>query len=151
MPLNTLFVYGSLMRGGRNGAVLKGARFVGEARTCGRHLLHLGWAWPLLIEQAPKALAAPVCGELYEVPPRLWPRLDALEDEGVLYRRKVIDVCLADGTRRRAWCYFAHAPWLIARALAAPKPFFDEKRGCQRFSPAKSGRLAGAEKVIRQK
>ena len=100
MSLNRLFVYGSLMRGGRHAGLLRPARFRGEARTCEAYLLHLGWTWPLLIEQAPPYVSAPVCGEVYAVPSGLWPKLDALEDEGTLYRRQVIEVCLERGTTR---------------------------------------------------
>lgn len=131
MPLNRLFVYGSLMRSGRHAGLLRSARFLGEARTCEAYLLHLGWTWPLLIEQAPPEVSAPVCGEVYAVPVGLWPKLDALEDEGTLYRRRVIEVCLKNGERLEAWCYFAHADWLIRRALTAPRFVHDLERGCQ--------------------
>lgn len=127
-----VFVYGSLKRGGRFHHVLSRARFLGEAMTCKPCLLHLGWDWPLLIEQAPAAFSAPVCGELYAVDRLTLRRLDEVEDNGRLYQRKRACVRLG-GQDFHAWIYFAKSPQLIKMALKRPKTDFSPEKPCQMF------------------
>jgi gamma-glutamylcyclotransferase (GGCT)/AIG2-like uncharacterized protein YtfP len=79
-----LFVYGTLMRGGRYHRVLQGQCFVGPARTLPRYaLLDLG-AYPGLVSlpEGGRAFA----GEVYEVAAGLLPRLDAVEGAPNLFR-----------------------------------------------------------------
>jgi gamma-glutamylcyclotransferase (GGCT)/AIG2-like uncharacterized protein YtfP len=84
-----LFVYGSLRSGEENHALLRGARFLGSARTLPRYeLLDLGGVAGLLARGA-----ASVVGELYEVADALLPELDAFE--GAEYARR--PVALEDG------------------------------------------------------
>jgi len=132
-----VFVYGSLKRGGRFHSVLRRARLLGEGVTCAPYLLHLGWDWPLLIEQAPPQVSAPVCGELYEVDRLTLRRLDEIEDNGRLYARKRACVQLEDATLM-AWIYFARAPKLIRMALRRPRSRYDAAKRCQVFE-AKHG------------
>lgn len=131
-----MFVYGSLKRGGRFHRVLSRARFLGEAVTCGPYLLHLGWDWPLLIERAPTAFSAPVCGELYAVDRLVLRRLDEIEDNGRLYQRKRACVRL-DDQAFQAWIYFAKSPKLIKMALKCPKTAFSPGKRCQIFEAKK--------------
>jgi gamma-glutamylcyclotransferase (GGCT)/AIG2-like uncharacterized protein YtfP len=93
----TIFVYGTLKRGCRNHPVLKGAEFLGEARTePGYCLVHCG-SYPGLV----KGLADPaglmdfaasegVFGELYRVDAALLAELDRFEDVPHEYERAVI-------------------------------------------------------------
>jgi gamma-glutamylcyclotransferase (GGCT)/AIG2-like uncharacterized protein YtfP len=84
--MTTLFVYGTLKRGGSNHAFLAGQRFLGAARTApGFTLFSLG-SYPGLVA-APDDSAG-VTGELWSVDDACLARLDVLEGlaEG-LYRR----------------------------------------------------------------
>jgi gamma-glutamylaminecyclotransferase len=72
-----LFVYGTLMRGGRYHRILDGQRFLGPARTLPRYaLLDLG-AYPGLVHRPEDGRV--VGGEVYEVAVALLPRLDEIE------------------------------------------------------------------------
>ena len=87
--MTTLFVYGTLKRGGSNHAFLAGQRFLGTARTVpGFTLFSLG-AYPGLV--ASHGDRAGVTGELWSVDDTCLVRLDELEGtaEG-LYRRASI-------------------------------------------------------------
>ncbi|SIO12042.1 Uncharacterized conserved protein YtfP, gamma-glutamylcyclotransferase (GGCT)/AIG2-like family [Sulfurivirga caldicuralii] len=130
--MGRVFVYGSLMRGGEGHYLLARARYLGEARTCEPYFLHTGWRWPLLIDEAPDALKASICGELYGVSQTLLRQLDAFEDEGTLYARRQIRVCTKMG-EQAAWCWFARDKRLIAAALRTPRPAWAADRRCQKF------------------
>lgn len=83
-----VFVYGSLMRGFGNHRTLRGAAFVGGAVTAPRYtLVDLG-AFPALLEGGDTA----VVGELYDVPPAVLPRVDALEGHPTFYERKRVEL-----------------------------------------------------------
>ena len=87
-----VFVYGSLLSKEGNHAVLRGARFLGEARTPSRFALHDLGAYPAMVEGGSHA----VVGEVYEVDASLLARLDAFEGHPLFYRRTTI--ALEDGT-----------------------------------------------------
>ncbi|MBL8378468.1 MAG: gamma-glutamylcyclotransferase [Burkholderiales bacterium] len=76
-PGSTLFVYGTLRRGGSNdiAGIAPGAGFVSAARLRGR-LIDLGRYPTLVIDPR----AGWVTGELYSVPRAAWAALDALEE-----------------------------------------------------------------------
>jgi gamma-glutamylcyclotransferase (GGCT)/AIG2-like uncharacterized protein YtfP len=79
-----LFVYGTLMRGGRYHRVLDGQRLLGPVRTLPRYaLLDLG-AYPGLVHRPEDGRA--VAGEVYEVAAGLLPRLDETEGAPELFR-----------------------------------------------------------------
>jgi gamma-glutamylcyclotransferase (GGCT)/AIG2-like uncharacterized protein YtfP len=84
--MTTLFVYGTLKRGGSNHAHLAGQHFLGEARTVpGFTLFSLG-AYPGMVA-APTDCAG-VTGELWSVDAACLARLDELEGTAAgLYRR----------------------------------------------------------------
>ena len=87
--MTTLFVYGTLKRGGSNHAFLAGQRYLGIARTQpGFTLFSLG-AYPGLVP-SPEDRAG-VTGELWSIDDACLVRLDELEGtaEG-LYRRAAI-------------------------------------------------------------
>ncbi|MFO0759820.1 MAG: gamma-glutamylcyclotransferase [Byssovorax sp.] len=87
-----LFVYGTLLAGESNHALLSEARFAGSARTLPLYrLLDLG-GHPALVEGG----SAAVVGEIYDVPAASLPALDALEGHPGWYRRTRIT--LADGS-----------------------------------------------------
>ncbi len=95
-----LFVYGSLLRGEPNHALLAGACLLGAGETPPHYtLLDLG-DYPAL---APGGETA-VVGEVYEVPPELLPELDRLEEHPHVYVRQ--DLTLADG--RLVQTYLLH-------------------------------------------
>ncbi len=60
-------------------------------------------------------------------------KLDAIEDNGALYQRKLINVRLEAGACMEAWCYFAKASKLLKLALKRPKTRFLTQKGCQSF------------------
>lgn len=90
MQTDLLFVYGTLKRGGRNHRLLAAAEYFGPAQTEPRFRLIDCGAYPALVEHGQAPLA--ITGELYRIPASLWPALDELEDEGVLYRRITVPV-----------------------------------------------------------
>ena len=97
-----VFVYGTLMRGGRRHAALGGERFLGPARLDGHTLYGVGDppAYPAALPAAHPDAA--VHGELWTATPQTLRTLDRVEGvEAGLFRR--VAVTLADGAR--AWCY----------------------------------------------
>lgn len=85
-----LFVYGSLLRGEENHAVIRGARFVAGARTAARYtLVDLG-PYPALVRGGATAIA----GELYVVGAELLAALDAFEGHPDHYVRSAIELAI---------------------------------------------------------
>lgn len=95
-----VFVYGSLMRGGRHHAQLEGAVLEGEAATRPGHRLVLQGEYPAL---APGA--GVVFGEVYRVTPTLLERIDEFEGCPELYQR--VELTLSDGTPAFAYAIAA--------------------------------------------
>jgi gamma-glutamylcyclotransferase (GGCT)/AIG2-like uncharacterized protein YtfP len=94
-----IFVYGTLLRGEANHALLAAACFEKAARTsAGYALADLG-AYPGLI----RADAGHVAGEVYAVDAATLAALDRLEDVPRRYVREVIS--LADGDAAEAYRY----------------------------------------------
>lgn len=87
--MTTLFVYGTLKRGGSNHAFLAGQRFLGTAQTLPGFTLYSLGPYPGLVA-APDDSAG-VTGELWSVDSACLARLDVLEGlaEGI-YRRAPI-------------------------------------------------------------
>jgi gamma-glutamylaminecyclotransferase len=85
-----LFVYGTLMRERENHAELRGARFVGVARTAPAYAVAHVAGYPALVPGKSE-----VDGELFDVDPPLLERVDAFE--GSAYRRGIV---VLDGGRR---------------------------------------------------
>jgi gamma-glutamylaminecyclotransferase len=94
-----LFVYGSLKRGQANHGALKGARFLGVARTAEAFGLREIDGYPALV---PGGQA--IVGELYELSIQQSSELD--EFEGEQYERR--EIALANGGA--AIAYLARAP-----------------------------------------
>ncbi|MEK7470263.1 MAG: gamma-glutamylcyclotransferase family protein [Planctomycetota bacterium] len=89
MPL--VFVYGTLLRGERNHALLAGATFAGEGRTIPAfELADLG-PYPTLVAGGRVAVE----GEVWEIDGATLARLDELEEVPTLFQRKRIP--LEDG------------------------------------------------------
>jgi gamma-glutamylaminecyclotransferase len=87
-----VFVYGTLLAGEGNHALLQTARFIGAARTPpGFGLYDLG-AFPGLVRGGQAA----VVGEVYEVDAPTLAALDDLEDHPTFYQRTII--VLEDGS-----------------------------------------------------
>lgn len=108
-----VFVYGTLMRGGANHAVLVrlGARYVVSARTArGRTLVDLG-PYPALLphDEARDALAPNVHGEIYELDESALPALDEFEGCPTLYTRARIPLTTGAETVE-AWVYVFARP-----------------------------------------
>ncbi len=90
--MNTVFVYGTLKRGGSNHLFLRGQKFLGDARTAPGFTLYSLGDYPGMV-RAPGDTTG-VTGELWSVDDACLAELDRLEGlyEG-LYER--IDVLLA--------------------------------------------------------
>jgi gamma-glutamylcyclotransferase (GGCT)/AIG2-like uncharacterized protein YtfP len=85
----TLFVYGTLKRGGRGHALLAGQQFLGPAQTAPRYrLLTRNW-YPCLVED-PGGYA--VEGELWRVEEAALPALDQFEGEADLFQRRPVEM-----------------------------------------------------------
>ncbi|MBC7366961.1 MAG: gamma-glutamylcyclotransferase [Undibacterium sp.] len=87
--MTTLFVYGTLKRGGSNQAFLAGQRFLGEARTSpGFTLFSLG-AYPGLVPSPDDRVG--VTGELWSIDEACLAHLDELEGtaEGLYHRASI--------------------------------------------------------------
>lgn len=108
-----VFVYGTLMRGGANHAVLLrlGARYVAAARTArGRTLVDLG-PYPALLplDESRDAVAPNVHGEVFALEDSVLAELDAFEGVPTLYLREAIDL-VTDAGMTNAFTYvFAKA------------------------------------------
>jgi gamma-glutamylcyclotransferase (GGCT)/AIG2-like uncharacterized protein YtfP len=97
----TLYVYGTLMRGGVRHGVLSGQRFLGETRTLPRYALFDLGAYPGLVHRETDGRS--VHGELYEVAAALRRRLDDIEGAPSLYR---LGPVLIGGFAGEAFTYF---------------------------------------------
>jgi gamma-glutamylcyclotransferase (GGCT)/AIG2-like uncharacterized protein YtfP len=86
----TLFVYGTLMRGGVRHPLLAGQRFLREACTLPLYALFDLGAYPGMVLHEADGRA--VAGELYTVGASLLPRLDREEGAPSLYRLEPIEV-----------------------------------------------------------
>jgi gamma-glutamylaminecyclotransferase len=85
-----LFVYGTLMRGGRNHGALAAQRFLREAQTRPKYrLLDLG-AYPGLVPAETDGRA--IRGELYEVERRQIAELDRIEGAPAMYRLERVEI-----------------------------------------------------------
>ncbi len=92
----TLFVYGTLMRGGVRQRLLAGQRFLGEARTPPLYALFDLGEYPGMVRRDADGRA--VAGELYEVAAGLIPRLDSEEGAPTLFRLEPVSVDGRDAT-----------------------------------------------------
>ena len=96
-----VFVYGTLLTGGRNHHYLQDARRLGPHRTDPRYtLVHLG-AFPGVIPGG----ATAVSGEVYAVDTPILARLDQLEDYPRVYTRRRIPTPWGP-----AWIYLYRHP-----------------------------------------
>jgi gamma-glutamylcyclotransferase (GGCT)/AIG2-like uncharacterized protein YtfP len=89
-----LFVYGSLRKGLQNHPLLEQATYIGEYTTQTSYIM-IGTkskSFPYLIKghTLPTLAPTPITGELYDIPPTLIERLDALEDNPYTYTRQLI-------------------------------------------------------------
>ena len=97
--MHRLFVYGSLMQGEPNHAMLGGGRFIASVMTAACYMLVDLGEYPALLD----AGATAVHGELYDVDMPTRQMLDAFEEHPMLYRRSAVR--LADGSRAEAYFY----------------------------------------------
>jgi gamma-glutamylcyclotransferase (GGCT)/AIG2-like uncharacterized protein YtfP len=96
----TLFVYGTLMRGGVLHRVLVGQRFLGDVQTRPHYALFNLGAYPGLVYRAG---GWAIHGELYEIAPDLIEQLDHIEGAPSLFR---LEPVLIDGQSGEVFAYF---------------------------------------------
>jgi gamma-glutamylcyclotransferase (GGCT)/AIG2-like uncharacterized protein YtfP len=98
-PLHTVFVYGTLKRGGGLHHYLARAKYLGEGSLRNHEMFDLGW-FPGV-----KPGDGQVHGELYDVDAVTLANLDAVESEGSLYLRRSLWVDVAPDLATRAYAY----------------------------------------------
>lgn len=111
--METVFVYGTLRRGGSNHHRLDGAEFVAMATVRGR-LYRIDWYPGLIADEN----AGEVIGEIHQMPASM---LAALDDyEGPEYRRVEMNVRQAhdDAPPCRAWAWLWNGPVDESRRIA---------------------------------
>jgi gamma-glutamylcyclotransferase (GGCT)/AIG2-like uncharacterized protein YtfP len=96
----TLFVYGTLMRDGRNHSLLTGACFLGLAQTRPRYVLFDLGDHPGMVHDRDGRC---VEGELYMVAASRLPALDALEEAPDVFRLEPVEI---EGRTAAAYAYF---------------------------------------------
>lgn len=92
----SVFVYGTLKRGGVLHHHMKGGRFLGNDVVENCTLYMLEW-YPAVVHGTSQ-----VHGEVYEVDDLLLSLLDEVEGEGSLYKRKIVTT----RNNRDVWLYF---------------------------------------------
>jgi gamma-glutamylcyclotransferase (GGCT)/AIG2-like uncharacterized protein YtfP len=97
----TLFVYGTLMRGGSRQVVLAGQRFLGEVWTRPCYALYDLGDYPGLVRRERDGRS--IGGELYEVAGGLVARLDRIEGAPRLFR---LEPVLIEGHAGPVLAYF---------------------------------------------
>jgi gamma-glutamylcyclotransferase (GGCT)/AIG2-like uncharacterized protein YtfP len=112
----TLFVYGTLMRGGVRHRLLADQRFLGEARTLPCYALYDFDAHPGMVRGDGGGRA--VAGELYEVVVSRIPELDAAEDAPELFRLESIEV---EGQEEMVYAY------LYQRSVVGVKAYYGDR------------------------
>jgi gamma-glutamylaminecyclotransferase len=100
----TLFVYGTLMRGGVFHHVLAGQRFLGAAQTRPHYALFALGAYPGLVHCAD---GRAIHGELYEVAADLIEQLDDIEGAPSLFR---LEPVLLEDHPGNVFAYFYQQP-----------------------------------------
>jgi gamma-glutamylaminecyclotransferase len=105
--MTMIFVYGTLKRGKVRHPHMKGATFLGVARTAARYALYQshGVNYPCLVEEEVEGFA--VEGELWEVPDDCLARLDGVEGVPDWFQRRIIS--LEDGQEAQAY-FVANKP-----------------------------------------
>jgi gamma-glutamylcyclotransferase (GGCT)/AIG2-like uncharacterized protein YtfP len=99
MQPSTLFVYGILKRNFQLDLEQRGAKFLGEAQLPGAILYRIGHGGVgLRLVEDPLKVAY---GEVFEIPDgwiehnkTMWNWLDSIENNGLAYTRKVVQVCV---------------------------------------------------------
>jgi gamma-glutamylcyclotransferase (GGCT)/AIG2-like uncharacterized protein YtfP len=110
----TLFVYGTLKRGGVRHPLLAGQPFFGEARTLPRYALVDLVRYPGLVHSETGGRS--VRGELYRVETRMIPRLDQVEGAPTVFRLEPIFI---EGLDEPVFAYLYQ--------LSTPgRPFYDK-------------------------
>lgn len=92
--MTRVMVYGTLKRGIQNHHLLQGADYVGEAYTIECYkMFNVGF--PIIRETEQDGHA--VYGEVYDVSDEILAKLDKLENNGVMYDRKIIQIAYPPG------------------------------------------------------
>ena len=100
--MTLLFVYGTLRRGERNHAHMRGCEFVAAAATAPVYVkLDLG-PYPGLVD-APAGQGESVPGEVFRAPPAALARLDEFEGVPDLFARRPVDVPGRPGCEAYFW------------------------------------------------
>lgn len=108
-----LFVYGILKRSYELDLEKRGCKFLGSAIISNSVLYRISTGVGLRFEDG-----CDVSGEVFEVPDKLWPWLDCIENNGITYTRVEKDLVFKQNTEPvKAWVY-EHTYW--------PKKYYQE-------------------------
>jgi gamma-glutamylcyclotransferase (GGCT)/AIG2-like uncharacterized protein YtfP len=119
--LARVFVYGTLRAGECHHRLLRGAKFVGHARTAPRfRMVDLG-SFPAIVADG----STPIEGELYDVDRARLARLDRLEGHPRFYTRTPIS--LEDGSE--ALAYLLRPTQVVGRPLIPSGDWLARDRG----------------------
>lgn len=100
----TIFVYGTLKKGGGNDRCLKDddVKFLGKGATAKKFKLYAHSGFPFAQHKpGPKEIK----GEVYEIGEKTLMRCDRLEGHPHFYKRQRVNVTMG-GKTKRAWLYF---------------------------------------------
>ena len=97
-----LFVYGTLKLGHSNNRLLKGAEFLGVAKTLEKYSLYESGI-PFVFKGES---VSQIFGELYRVDELTLKIVDRLEGHPEVYRREKVQVVTEEGRTVTAWMYF---------------------------------------------
>lgn len=97
-----LFVYGTLKQDHSNNRLLKGAEFLGTAKTLEKYSLYESGI-PYVIKGE---TVSHIYGELYRVDELTLKIIDSLEGHPRWYRREEVEVLTGDCITVTAWLYF---------------------------------------------
>ncbi len=117
METHLVFVYGTLKRGCRNHAWLRGQIWLGEGVTEPCFAMFDAGGYPAMVRSSERPYA--VRGEIWQVDHEGLADLDRLEANGSLFQREVIPVQDERGRWHDAWAYL----------------FLGELSGCRETGP----------------
>lgn len=95
-------VYGSLKKGFHNNFLLENQKFIGNVLTKEKYCMYNAGKFPILTKENKDHIK----GELYSICSSTLYGLDYLEQNGVLYKREIIDVVDSNENIHKSYIYF---------------------------------------------
>jgi gamma-glutamylcyclotransferase (GGCT)/AIG2-like uncharacterized protein YtfP len=102
--MTTVFVYGTLKRGGRFHSALRKSEFLGEAKTTPEYLMYSNGSYPCLVK-ADEGKGKSIEGELWKVDDLTLATLDRIEGSPTLFRKAKINLDTHPDLEANAYFY----------------------------------------------